>query len=234
MSRFGWVLVSLAAVGCEAQKGPAPGASATSGPATNAAPEPTQNEPPPPAPADLDVAAQLKALKCPAKPKPGACAVLEAMKDCKKLGLEMPNGDGRWLGWGYTMSQGKEEKAPFIVKVKRVNQQDVGPGQLNWKMVVEEISKPMGLPFDHAEKAIAAYERGDVPPKASMAVDYAVKSTANPDVFLTRTTGGHVYGLAHGGLCACEHKQRIYVARRAATRTGAGDGLYVEAHAVGW
>lgn len=226
---------SLAA--CEAGPGapsPAPGASAASASVTTKPPEP-----PPPPPADLDVAALEKALSCSAdgkvEGKTGACRVLAAMRGCAPWQLTIPSGDGRFLGRLATVEGGKERQGFAVLRAARVNVSEIGPGQLLAKLVLVELQKTEGEAHQQADRALRAFERGDVPPKGSPAIAFADRLTTPPDVFLTRTEKGHVYGLSQGGLFVCQgDKQRLWLVRRAATRAGQGEGVYAELFPTSW
>jgi hypothetical protein len=243
LARLGHVGVTLgivgAVAGCDpkAGEGGAPTATATSSAAATAVgtAAPSSNEPLPPPPADLDIPALQKALACAANAKSGPCAVLGAMTSCKPWSAEAPSGDGRWLGRGFEVDGKKTTEQVTVLRLRRVPTSEVGPGQLPARVGLGVIDKDEGSAFTEADKAIRALERSDVPHKGNAALAHLKAMTQWSEAFVTRTVGGHVYGLAHGGLHVCEGpKRELLVVRRASTRTGAGDGVYATLWATTW
>lgn len=237
LGRQGLVIaIAAIAIGCDPAPGGggAPSASATAT-ATSAASTPTAEAPPPAPPADLEVAALQKALACAANAKSGPCAVLAAMATCKPWSADVPSGDGRWLGRGFEVDGKKTTEQVTVLRVRRVPTSEVGPGQLPARVGLGTIDKEEGSAFGEADKALRALERSDVPPKGNAAITHLKAMTQWSEAFATRTAGGHVYGLSHGGLYACEGpKRELLVVRRGSTRTGNGDGLYAMLWAISW
>lgn len=235
-----WMFVAIAgaSAGCDPKpgEGGAPSATATS---TAAATSTATATPPdvelPPPPADLEIAALQKALACAANAKSGPCAVLAAMGSCKAWSAEAPSGDGRWLGRGFEVDGKKTTEQVTVLRVRRVPTSEVGPGQLPARVAVGGIDKDEGTAFGESDKAIRALERSDVPPKGNATITHLKGMTQWSEAFVTRTKGGHVYGLSQGGLFICEGpKRELLVVRRGSTRAGAGDGLYATLWAATW
>lgn len=231
------MLILGVSAGCDPKPGDGAAASttATSSAATSAtATAPSAADLPPP-PADLDIAALQKTLACAANAKSGPCGVLAAMASCKPWSAEAPSGDGRWLGRGFEVDGKKTSEQVTMLRVRRVPTNEVGPGQLPARVALGFIDKDEGSAYGEADKAIRAMERSDVPPKGNAAIAHLKAMTQWSEVFVTRTAGGHVYGLAHGGLFACEGpKRELLVVRRGSTRAGTGDGLYATLWAATW
>jgi hypothetical protein len=232
------IVIAGASVGCDPGPGDggAPSATAASAAASAAAtPMPSSAEPLPPPPADLDIAAQQKMLACAASAKSGPCGVLAAMGSCKPWSAEAPSGDGRWIGRGFEVDSKKTTEQVTVLRLRRAPTGEVGPGQLPARVAISMIGKDEGSAYGEADKAIRALERSDTPHKGNAALSHLKAMTQWSEVFATRTVGGHVYGLAHGGLFICEGpKRELLVVRRGSTRTGAGDGLYATLWAVTW
>ncbi|MBK8252137.1 MAG: hypothetical protein IPK82_05650 [Polyangiaceae bacterium] len=192
----------LALAGCGEPKsgdtGAGPNASAQTSAAVTSTP--SQAEPAPPPPADLDVAPLQKALACPSDAKSGPCAVLAAVSTCKPWAAVVPSGDGRWIGRGYEVDGKKTTEQVMVLRSRRVPTSEVGPGQLPARVGIGTIDKDEGSPFNEADKAIRALERGDVPPKGNAAVEHLKSMTNWSEAFVTSTVSGQVYGLSHGGL----------------------------------
>ena len=225
-------LCALAAAGCD----PAPKPDATPAQQTTAAaPPPTAAEPPPPPPTDLDVAELKAALKCPAEAKSGPCAVLAKMSSCTPWSASVPSGDGRWLGRGWVVAEGKTTEAFMGLRLKTVPTSEVGPGQLPLKIGLAEITKESSDAHANADRALRAFERGDVPPRASPTLTYLKERSEWPDAPARRTQGGHVFAVAQGGAYYCEGPKRTVLAvQQAETRRGSGDGIYAELWATSW
>lgn len=228
----GLLVLSL---GCEPPKGEGTAPSAST-PAPSAPPP----SPPPSveqaaAPADLDVAALKKALKCGNDAKTGPCAVLGAFATCTSWDPIVPSGDGRWIGAGHRVEDGKTTDTPTILRARRVPANEVAVGQIPVKIGLTEIGKEEGSAFTQADKAIRAFARADVPPKSNPALEYLKRLEQWPEGYAVKTAGGQVFVAAHGGTFACQGpKRQLYVVQRAATRGNQGDGLYAELWAATW
>lgn len=238
---LGWVGVTatLLGAGCDSSPG-ASGAPASTGSTAATAlpsqtPSPAAEEPAPPPPADLDVAALQKALGCAANAKSGPCVVLAGFAGCKAWSAEAPSGDGRWLGRGFEVEGKKTTEVVSVLRARRVPTSEVGPGQLPARVALGTVDRSEGAAFSEAERAIRALERSDVPQRGNAAIAHLKGMTQWSEAFVTRTAGGQVYGLAHGGLFVCEGpKRELHVVRRAATRAGNGEGLYATLWAALW
>jgi len=187
------------------------------------------------APADLDVAAQKKALKCGGDAKSGPCAVLQAFGTCVAWNPVVPSGDGRWIGRGYRVEGGKTTEEVTLLRARRVPSNETAPGQLPAKIAVTDLAKEEGQAFAQADKLINTLKRSDVPAKSNMALEHLKKREAWPEGFSMKTTGGQVYVLSQGGTFVCQGpKRELYVVQRAATRGSQGDGLYAEVWSATW
>jgi hypothetical protein len=186
-------------------------------------------------PDNLDVAELQKALKCAGADKTGPCSVLATIAaPCTAWSASVPSGDGRWMGRGYLVQQGKATEQITLLRARRVPLTEVGPGQLPVKIAVAELPKDDAA-ADPAAKAIRAFERSDVPGKGNAGVEYVKQRTDWSEAFATKTTGGQVYALAHGGTFVCQGpKQQLLVVQRAGSRTDKGDGLYAELWGTTW
>lgn len=237
LSSIGLSLVLGGLSGCD-PKGAEPGGATTTSAASAAstgAPSPAATEPAPPPPPDLDVAALQKTMACAANAKTGPCGVLAGFATCKAWSAEVPSGDGRWIGRGFEVDGKKTTEQVTVLRARRVPMGEVGPGQLPARVGIGAIEKETGAPFNEADKALRAMERSDVPPKGNAAIEHLKGMTQWSEAFVTRTTGGQVYGLSHGGLYVCEGpKRELYVVRRASTRTGTGDGIYATLWGATW
>ena len=225
--------LALAALAAGCDPAPKPDAAPTASAA--AAPTKAPAEPPPPPPSDLDVADLKTTLKCPAEAKSGPCAVLAKMSSCAPWSASVPSGDGRWLGRAWVVADGKTTETFVGMRLKTVPSMEVGPGQLALKIALAEISKDDSDAYGNADRALRAYERGDVPPRASPTLSYLEQRSEWPDAPARRTKGGHVFAVAQGGAYYCEGPKRTVLAvQQAETRRGSGDGIYAELWATTW
>lgn len=229
----------LGAAGCDSTPGGSGSSASTAGAAWTGLPTQTASaaavEPAPPPPADLDVAALQKALGCAGNAKSGPCLVLAGFAGCKAWAAEAPSGDGRWIGRGFEVEGKNTTEVVSVLRARRVPTSEVGPGQLSARVALGTIDKSEGAAFGEAGRAIRALERSDVPPKGSAAITHLKGMTQWSEAFVTRTVGGQVYGLAHGGLFVCEGpKRELHVVRRAASRSGSGEGVYATLWAALW
>src|SRR5262245_3818687 len=235
-TRAGWCLAVLVLLGaCDPKPS---GSGATGATSTAAAPTtasaavkvsavPSSTEPVPPPPADLDIAGLQKALGCGGSAKSGPCGVLTGFASCKPWSADAPSGDGRWIGRGIEIDGKKTTEQVTVLRLRRVSLSEVGPGQLPARVGLGVIEKDEGNAYSEADRAIRALERTDVPPKSSPTIAHLKEMTQWTEAFVTRTSGGHVYGISQGGLYVCEgSKHELFLVRRASTRSGAGDGLY--------
>jgi hypothetical protein len=225
------ILVALLLAGCDT---PAPGAAASASAAT-AAPAPTTEASPAAAPPDLDVAAQQRALKCGGEGKAGACGVLARMGSCTAWSPVVPSGDGRWVGRGWVVEGGKTTDQFTLVRARRVPSNEVGPGLLPVRISVTDLPKSEGAAWEHAERAIRAFERADVPSRGSPTPEYVKSRTDWPEVNALRTTGGNVYAMSTGGTYLCQGPNRaLLVVQRASAAGAGGDGTYAELWPTSW
>lgn len=222
-------------------KTPEGGAAAGSASALSSAkapePEPTANTPPPPVPDDLNVAALQKALKCNADSKHLPCRVLNTFaSSCTPWNAVSPSGDARFLGRAEIVEGGKTSSQIVILRSKRVPSAEVGPGQLPVKIALTDLPKEEGAAFDQAERAIRAFERGDVPQRANPTMEYIKKRSDWPEEHAAKTVSGQVLANIGGGVFVCQGPKQKLVAVRlpSSSASASGDGLYAEMFATSW
>lgn len=228
---LGFVVTNLSA--CNEQTS-APAAQSSAAPTAQAA-APTATAEATPPPDDLDVKALQKQLVCPADPKGGPCAILAAIASCKAWSGSTPSGDGRWIGRGHRVEDGKTTEEFTILRARRVPSNDVGPGQLPVKIGVADIAKAEGAAYEQADRAIKAFSKHDIPSRGNAAVGFLERKDQWPEGFAMRTVGGQVYAQLEGGVFVCEGpKQQLIVVQRASTRGGKADGVYAEVWPTTW
>lgn len=214
--------------------------SAASGSAQSAASapvaQPKNDAPPPPAPDDLKVAALQKALKCNAESKNLSCRVLNTFaSSCTPWNAVSPSGDARYLGRAEIVEGSKVSEQIVILRSKRVPSVDVGPGQLPVKIALTDLPKEEGAAFDQAERAIRAFDRGDVPQRASPTMEYIKKRADWPEEHAAKTVSGQVLANIGGGVFICQGpKQKLLVVKLPSSTSVSGDGLYAEMYATSW
>jgi hypothetical protein len=221
--------------GCSDQA--APGAQASATATATAAPSPTAPAAPRALPDDLPLDPLREALAC-AKVEPdkakGLCRVLALAGTCKPWAGLAQSGEGRYLGRAYTVEGPKREERLVIVRTRTVPLVDVGPGELNAKLAISLVPKD-DAQLGNADRAIKAYERFDVPPKANPAVAWVKAYDSFEDLPAMRTTTGKVLVLddSHAMLCEGDN-QRLFLVHPAGPTGKKGDGVYAELWPVSW
>lgn len=188
----------------------------------------------PAAPEQLDVGELKRALKCGAGGH-GPCGVLEQLTDCLPWSPVTKSGDGRWLGEGHVVKNGVFVDDFVLLRSKRVNPGDVGPGQLLAKIGIDTIPEDRAAERRHADKAVRAFKRGDVTTATNQAVRYVKQRTEWPEAFSMQTAGPQVFVAVAGGAYLCARKdQRLVVVKRSGSRSHPGDGIYAVLWPVAW
>ncbi|AKT36608.1 uncharacterized protein CMC5_007280 [Chondromyces crocatus] len=226
-------LVILLATGCDTsvKENVEPSATSSSSPAST----PSVAEPPPPPPADLNISDLQAALRCAPGAKSGPCRVLAKMASCATWNASVPSGDGRWLGRASVVEADKTSEVFVGLRLRSVPLSDVGPGQLPIRLALVELPKSEEAAYGNAERAIRAYERGDIPPRASPTLDYLKRREEWPDAPVVRTQGGQILAIHQGGAYFCEGPKRTVLAVQLPdTGRSSGTGTYAELWATTW
>lgn len=237
MARSFVALASLAALTVACSDQPAPGAQASASATASVPPAPTAPAAPRALPDDLPLEPLREALAC-AKVEPdkakGLCRVLALAGTCKPWSGLAQSGEGRYLGRAYTVEGPKREERLVIVRTRTVPLVDVGPGELNAKLAISLVEKS-DPQLGNADRAIKAYERFDVPPKANPAVAWVKAYASFEDLPAMRTTTGKVLVLddSHAMLCEGDN-QRLFLVHPAGPTGKKGDGVYAELWPVSW
>ncbi len=183
----------------------------------------------------LDVAALQKALKCPPPAKKaleGPCGVLAEFKDCVAWSPVTQNGDGRWLGRGYRTRAGAFVEELTMLRSKRIAVAEAGGG-LPAKIAIEAF--PDGEEREAAEKAIHAYERGDVTVPGNAAVQYLKDRKEWADAPAMASDENQVFVATGGGANLCMTKaQHLLVVQPSLEHAQPADGLYAILYGVSW
>lgn len=235
MPRRAWIAaLVLAPLACTS---PSTDKAASSSSASSAAPPPpapTATVEAPAPPDDLDVAALQKANKC-AGSKSAPCAVLAKMASCQAWDAIVPSGDGRWFGRGTFVTGAKSDAQYTLLRSRRVAMNDVAPGQLPIKISVVELTKSDGGAYEHADRALKAFDRGDVPPRSNPTMEHIKTRTEWPEFFAMKTRGAQIYGIHQGGAYFCAGpKRELLVVVRDNKRGASADGLYAELIPISW
>ena len=184
-------------------------------------------------PEKLDVAALKASFKC--GKASGPCEVLEEWKDCGPLNPVTQSGDGRWMGKGYLVKNGAFIEEVSLVRSKAVPTSRVGLGALPAIVAVDAIPDDRAGERSNAEKAIAAFERGDVPLPTNTAIRYVKERTEWSDAPVMAAEDNQLYVATGSGAYLCARsKQRMLLVRRSPSRSHAGDGVYAVLWPVSW
>jgi hypothetical protein len=229
------VVMGLALAACQGKPGPEGVASSASvaASAVNVAPKPTAE--PLPKPEKLDVAALRAALKCGAKAAAGPCEVLEDFKECGAMNPVTQSGEGRWLGKGYLVKNGAFIEEYTLLRSKAVPASQVGAGSLPARLAIDSIPDERGGEKTNAEKAINAFERGDVPLPTNTAIRYVKERAEWSEAPVMAAEDNQLYVASGSGAYLCSRtKQRVLLVRRSSTRSQAADGVYAVLWPVSW
>jgi len=223
----------LLSIGCDDPSKSAGGTpSATATPTASAKPTATGQAGPPPK--ALAVAALKKALKCGAK-SPGPCEVLAEFDNCTPWSPTDGSGDGRWIGFGYVVKEGKFVDQYTVLRNRRVPLTEVGPGQLPAMIAIGSIPEDQAAVARHAPKLIRALARGDVPKETNATVAYLKKRTDWSDNYAMKAENEQIFVNVGGGAHLCGiKKQKLVVMARAAGSDNAADGVYATLYPVSW
>ncbi|MBW2457141.1 MAG: hypothetical protein JRI68_21685 [Deltaproteobacteria bacterium] len=227
------VALPLLLLGCDDGSKPTAGASsATATGSTKAKPTSTGQAGPPPK--ALAVESLKKALKCGAK-SPGPCEVLAEFENCTPWNPTGGSGDGRWMGFGYVVKQGKFVDQLTVLRNRRVPLTEVGPGQLPVMIAIGSIPEDQSAVARHAPKAIRALSRGDVPKETSAAVAYLKKRTDWSENYAMKAEGDQIYVNLGAGAHLCGiNNQRLVMMARTGGSENATDGIYAALYPVSW
>jgi hypothetical protein len=186
-----------------------------------------------PPPDDLDAARLDKALGCGGAAKTGPCKVVAALADCKEWDGIAPSGDGRWLGRGYLVEDGKTTEMLSIVRSRSVPTSDVAAGQIPARFALAKMTSD-AREYDAANKAIRALERHDVPQKGNIGITYVKDLKDFNEVSGMHTVRKHVVilGEPHAFVCKGPSQQLFMVQPRAEAQKG--EGLYAELWPAAW
>jgi hypothetical protein len=227
------VILALLLFGCDQTPKPGAGASSATATATGKA-KPTTTAKAGPPPKALAVASLKKALKCGAS-SPGPCEVLADFEKCNAWNPVARSGDGRWIGTGYVVKQGKFVDELTVLRTKRVPLTEVGPGQLPVMIAIGNIPNDRDAVVRHAPKVIRALASGDVPKHTNAAVAYLKKRTDWSDNYVMQAEGVQIYVAVDGGAHICViNNQRLLMVRRTGGSGNAADGVYATLYPVSW
>jgi hypothetical protein len=228
--------LALSACGDKPAGSGASSASASAAPAPSASATASAREAVPP-PNALDVAGLKKSLRCGGKAAEGPCPILEKFESCKEGWSPITqSGDGRWMGKGHVVKEGKFIDEITLMRSRRVGLADVAPGQLGTKIAIDSLPDDRSADRSASEMAIRALERGDVPKPDNRGVAYVVERSEWSEAFAQQADGHQVYVATGAGayLCADSATQRLYLVRLAGKQDHPADGLYATLFAVKW
>lgn len=186
-------------------------------------------------PERLDVEALKRAFKCTANSPAGPCEVLAAFAECAPWDPVTQSGDGRFMGEGYVVKKGAFVEEISLLRTRRAPTSEVAAGELPARIALDRIADDLSGEREHAKKALAAFERGDVPKPNNVAIRYVKERKDWSEAPALAAEHGEIFVAAHGGLHVCAQKgQRLAVVERASQREHEGDGLYAILHPVSW
>lgn len=226
--------VTLAALGCESNKGKvAIGASAASAPTAPAEAAPIKTaEAPRQAPADVDVAPLIKNLKCDKKAKTDSCRILNEFAEGSRFIAQTPAGEGRWIGNAFVREKGKETKRLMLLWAKQVPTSQVGPGDLPVRIGTSTLDEDL---VEHGFKMVNALSRSDQPSRrnqARSAVDTFVPTTQRGAV---NTAGASVRLISEESTYLRQSGRKVLMLTPSQDQAASpGDGTYAEFWRATW
>jgi hypothetical protein len=161
--------------------------------------------------------------------------VLSEFKDCVAFNPSTKSGDGRWMGHGYTVTEGRFVEEYTLLRSKTITTAQAGEGALPVKIAIDKIPDERGAEKSNAERAIKAYERGDVPLPGNNAVTYVKERSDWSDAPALAGENNQIYVATGSGAYLCaRNNQRLVLVRRSPSRSHAGDGVYAILWPVSW
>ncbi len=226
-------------VGCDDPASTAPsGASqgATSqASAPSAKPKPTME--PVKKPSPLNLGALKKSLKCAGKTGSGPCPVLEKFDTCKTGWSPITqSGDGRWLGKGAVVSNGKFIEEFTIMRARRVPLAEVAPGAMGVKIAIIQLPDDRPGLKPAAAKAFGALSRGDVAKVGNHAIEYLKERQDWPEAYAQQADDNQIFVATGAGayLCASVTSQALFAVRLSGSREHPADGIYATLYPTQW
>ncbi len=210
-------------------------AAASSSPALGAVAATTAAAAPRRLPERRGVHALKRACKCTANSPAGPCEVLAAFAECAPWDPVTQSGDGRFMGEGYQVKKGAFVEEISLMRTRRAPTTELAAGELPARLAFDRVADDRAGEREHAKKAIAAFERGDVPKPNNTAIRYVKERTDWREAPALAAEHGEIFVAAKGGLHVCAQKgQRLAVIERASQREHEGDGVYAILHPVSW
>lgn len=191
---------------------------------------------------DLDIAPLVARHKCPPPAKTLAvvgnlsrpCWVLGRFASAKAWTGVSPGGEGRFLGRYFTVKDGKTDERYAVLRTRTIPTNEAGAGRVPARIAITPIASddPGASSF---EKAIAAFERGDVPAKGAPAIDLVKSFTTFTDLSAMPTRSGQVVVLGDEHMfVALGSSQAIYLVAPRPTGGTTGDGIYAVFYPISW
>ncbi len=186
----------------------------------------------PPAPADTDVTGTIKSLGCGKNATKQACRLLEDFSKGTRWNPTLPGGEGRWVGYTYTIKHGAEQRSAGLFWTKRIPTSQAGLGRLALKVGTGEFPATVA---EHALKLIATLARGDQPSRRNQAAPFAEAFVPEKPFGTVATDGASIRFVATEEVLIRQSGRRVVlVAPTQASDGAAGDGRYSEYWLSNW
>jgi hypothetical protein len=187
----------------------------------------------PPAPADLDVTALERDLRCSKTGPKQVCRILKEFAAAQRYTAKTPSGEGRWVGQAFTVEKGVEKEREIILWAKTVPTSQVGPGDLPIKVGFDFFPDDLK---SHAEKLVRALTHGEPPSPKNQAFPYVQSFVPSKQRVIVNTAGQSVHVTAEESIyIRAKPPRSVYIVNPANTAgAAAGDGLYAELWLAVW
>jgi hypothetical protein len=195
----------------------APSAAASAGPMLTSSP-------------DVDAALIEKQLGCGGAKHKEPCRIVDEFTHAARWTLQIPSGEGRWVGRAYSVEKGADKSDLFMLVARQVPTSTVGPTELPIRIGTGSFPEDKR---DAALKLVNALARYDTVPRSNAALAF-VKSWSSGNEKGAIMTGGSSVRLVS--------EQETYIRQGAAQKlllvttgkSGTGDGLYAELWPATW
>ncbi len=225
-----FMVVTLLAAACDSAKpeNPASGPAASSEPP----PPPPPAAAPPPAPTDIDATALLKHMDCPKPQRRGACRVVEGFAKAGALNWKRPARKARWVGYLYTVDQGKEKRELVILHGRELPTAQAGLGALPLRIGTGGFPEELEA---HAERLVSARSRKSGPSPRNLAPRFVSDFEPTKDFSAIQTDGPSILTVEAEPAYIREQDKTVFYVKPDDTNPGhSSDGIYAELWMETW
>jgi hypothetical protein len=222
------IVVLTIATGCD-KPAPPMREAAPVAPSTSEATMPA----PPPVPPDIDITPISKQLKCGGSVHKDVCRVLDEFAKAERWKVQMPSGEGRWIGTAYQLEKGADKTELLLLSARVVPTNQTSPGDLPLRVGTGPVPDDVRTA---GAKLASALSRGDTVPRNNPALAFSKTWVSGHEYAVLPTTGPSVRLVAEREtyLRQGAAQKIILVQPRQGADSTAGDGMYAEVWPTSW